>query len=152
MGGQPCWACLVTLEEQTPAWLGGLLGVLGLGGGGFWAWLSSRRPGEAAYLTAVNSMAETFSRQMNELVAHQQKQIGDLEDTVENLKAEAVNSRREGEELRGENRQLRQILSIMARKMREHGIDLPEEVAVVGLFEVESEGLTVVSAVKGRRQ
>ena len=152
MGGNPCWAWLVTLEEQTPAWVGGLLGVIGLGGGGFWAWLSSRRPGEAAYLTAVNSMAETFSRQMNELVAHQQKQISELEDTVENLKSEAANCRREGEELKGENRQLRQILGILVRKMREHGIDLPPEVAVIGLVEVEKDGLTVVAPVKGRRQ
>ena len=142
----------MTPAEQIPAWVGGLLGLLGIGGGGFWAYLSKRRPGEAAYLTAVNSMAETFSRQMNELVAHQQKQIADLEDTVENLKAEAMKSRREGEELRGENRQLRQVVSIMARKMREHGIDLPAEVSVIGIVEVESDGLTVVAAVKGNRR
>lgn len=142
----------MTVEEQAPAWLGGIIGLLGLGGGGFWAWLSNRRPGEAAYLTAVNSMAETFSRQMNELVAHQQKQIADLEDTVENLKAEAAKCRREGEELKGENRQLRQILGILVRKMREHGIDLPPEVAVIGLVEVEKDGLTVVAAVKARRR
>lgn len=139
------------MAETLPAVIGGLLGVLGIGGGGFWAYLAKRRPGEAAYLTAVNSMAETFSRQMNELVAHQQTQIAALEDTVENLKAEATQFRREGEELRGENRQLRQIVSIMARKMREHGIDLPEEVSVIGLLEVEGDGLTVVAAVRGRR-
>ena len=140
------------MAETLPAVIGGLLGVLGIGGGGFWAYLAKRRPGEAAYLTAVNSMAETFSRQMNELVAHQQTQIAALEDTVENLKAEATQFRREGEELRGENRQLRQIVSIMARKMREHGIDLPEEVSVIGLLEVEGDGLTVVAAVKGNRR
>lgn len=140
------------VPESWPAWIGGILGALGLGGGGFWAWLSNRRPGEAAYLTAVNSMAETFSRQMNELATHQQKQIGDLEDTVENLKAEAAKCRREGEELKGENRQLRQVLGILVRKMREHGIDLPSEVAVIGLVEVETGGLTVVSAVKGKRR
>ena len=141
----------MTSAEQIPAWVGGLLGLLGIGGGGFWAYLAKRRPGEAAYLTAVNSMAETFSGEMNELVAHQQTQIAALEDTVENLKAEATQFRREGEELRGENRQLRQIVSIMARKMREHGIDLPEEVSVIGLLEVEGDGLTVVAAVRGRR-
>ena len=141
----------MTSAEQIPAWVGGLLGLLGIGGGGFWAYLAKRRPGEAAYLTAVNSMAETFSGEMNELVAHQQTQIAALEDTVENLKAEATQFRREGEELRGENRQLRQIVSIMARKMREHGSDLPEEVSVIGLLEVEGDGLTVVAAVRGRR-
>ena len=82
------------MAETLPAVIGGLLGVLGIGGGGFWAYLAKRRPGEAAYLTAVNSMAETFSRQMNELVAHQQTQIAALEDTVENLKAEATRFRK----------------------------------------------------------
>ncbi len=138
--------------DTWPAWVGSILGVVGIGGGGFWAYLSKRRPGEAAYLTAVNSMAETFSRQMDELVAHQQKQIADLEDTVENLKAEAAKCRREGEELKGENRQLRQVVSIMARKMREHGIDLPAEVSVIGIVEVEEGGPTVVAAVKGNRR
>ena len=95
----------------------------------------------------ISQVVQTLSAMLR-----QQKQISDLEDTVENLKAEAAKCRREGEELKGENRQLRQILGILVRKMREHGIDLPPEVAVIGLVEVEKDGLTVVAAVKARRR
>lgn len=148
-------------------WAGVAIGVLGAGGG-VWGWLSTRTTAkaaagpaqtsaegtllaaQAAFQEALTRTSNTFADVTERLLAVQRDEIQCLEVRVEDLEDENAKCRKETQALRGEIRQRDQLLGVMTRKAREHGWDFGPEAAVVGIVEVEADGLTVIKPVKAR--
>ncbi|HYD45820.1 MAG TPA: hypothetical protein VEA79_11215 [Phenylobacterium sp.] len=123
-----------------------------LGGGGVWAWLSSRQksPAEmvsaaAAFQVALNSQADAFIGKLQTLVRDHERTIADLAQRVRDLEAE-------NEECRGENRQLRQAIESLRRQLIAAGVKIEPDPPVERVAMVETNGLTLVAARRGRRR
>lgn len=106
--------------EQAAPWVVAALTSLA-GGGGLWGWLNTRAKLKAAapadLATAYASFAKTLNDQAEAFIKTLQAERADLVGQMHGLRLDLDRLSQEHEECLGENRQLRQRLDSLERKM-----------------------------------
>jgi hypothetical protein len=127
-----------------------LFGGAGVGAGGaalvtvMRAWLRNRpnfasgqasiQAAQATFQEALTAQATAFMTSMREVVADQRGTIDDLERRLSEQEDEA-------RKCHSENRNLRQLISSLIRLLRKAGIDIPKDLAVTAILELEDDGV-----------